>query len=208
MSRATDGPGASRGAGPGSDTDVSGVATATEDGALGHEKAYEVLSNTRRRHVIHYLLQRDGRVSLRDLSQQVAAWENGVDPDDVTAQQRKRVYTALHQSHLPKLHETGIVDYDTDRGTIAPTDRVADLRVYMDVVPKHEIPWGRYYIGCGLIMGGAALAASLGVVPFDLLAGFSWAILTAIVVVVSGLVHSYTARQTELGSEGPPPERR
>lgn len=208
MSRATDGPGASRGAGPGSETGVSGTDDETADEALGHEAAYEVLSNARRRHVIHYLLQRDCPVAIRDLSRQVAAWENGIDPDDVTSQQRKRVYTALHQSHLPKLVDTGVVDYDKARGTIAPTDRVADLRVYMEVVPEHEIPWSVYYTGLGLVLGGAALIAALGVFPFDLLSGFGWAGLTAALFVISGLVHTYTSRQHELGSEGPPPEQR
>lgn len=207
MSRATDGPGSDRGVGPGSDTSVSAVSTESE-GKLGREEAYEVLSNTRRRHVIHYLLQRDETVSLRDLSRQVAAWENGIEPHEVTSKQRKRVYTALHQSHLPKLDEASVVEYDTDRGVIAPTDRVAELRVYMEVVPENEIPWSVYYTGCGLVMGGATLVASLGLFPFDELSGFAWAGLTAILFVLSGLVHVYTSRQHELGSEGPPPELR
>jgi len=158
--------------------------------------------------VIHYLLQQEEPVSLRDLSRQVAAWENRIEPADVTPRQRKRAYTALHQSHLPKLDDTGIVEYDTDRGRIEPTDRLAELRVYMEVVPSHEIPWNVYYTGCGLVMGTAAFVAALGVFPFDLLSGFAWAGLTAATLVVSGLVHTYTARQHELGSEGPPPEHR
>ena len=207
MSRATDGPGPDRGDRPGSDDGVSTVTTEPAD-ALGRQQAYEVLSNTRRRHVIHYLLQQDEPVTLRDLSRQVAAWENRIEPEAVSSKQRKRVYTALHQSHLPKLDTCGVVDYDTDRGIIAPTDRVTDLRVYMEVVPENEIPWSVYYTGVGLIMGAAALLASFGLFPFDQLSGFAWAGLTATRVVVSGLVHVYTSRQQALGSLGPPPENR
>lgn len=205
MSNATEEPVATRGGGSPDDdrTDVR-----SEESTLSPEDAYEVLSNARRRHVIHYLLQQEGGISLRELSRQVAAWENDIEAEEVTSKQRKRVYTALHQSHLPKLDDTGVVEYDSDRSVVSPTERVSDLRLYLEVVPENEIPWSVYYTGLGVVCGGSALLSWAGLVPFSLMGGYAWAGLTALFVILSGAIHIWTARNHELGSEGPPPELR
>lgn len=67
------------------------------------DEVFKALSNRRRRNVITYLKQHDDDARVRDISEQLAAWENDVEIPEVTYKQRKRVYTALHQSHLPKL---------------------------------------------------------------------------------------------------------
>ena len=206
MSGATQEPVSGRGAGVGPD----GPSTVESETAqpLRREDAFEVLSNARRRHVIHYLVQQDDRVTLRDLSEQIAAWENDVETVDVSSKQRKRVYTALRQSHLPKLDDKGVVHFDADRGTVHPTDRMSDLKVYMEVVPEHEIPWSHYYLGIGMLCSTVTVLAWTGLFPFGELSGFAWAGVTAILVVLSGLVHVYATGQNELGTQGPPPELR
>jgi len=77
-------------------------------GTLSKDLVFTMLSNGRRRHVIHYLKQRGERVTIRELSRQVAAWENGIETDALDYKQRKRVYTSLHQTHLPKLDDLGV----------------------------------------------------------------------------------------------------
>jgi len=67
------------------------------------DEVFKALSNRRRRNVITYLKQHDDDARVRDIAEQLAAWENDVEIPEVTYKQRKRVYTALHQSHLPKL---------------------------------------------------------------------------------------------------------
>ncbi|MFD1589105.1 hypothetical protein ACFR9U_19160 [Halorientalis brevis] len=206
MSGATQEPVSGRGAGVGPDS-PSTVESETAQ-SLRREDAFEVLSNARRRHVIHYLLQQEDRVTLRDLSEQIAAWENDVEPVDVSSKQRKRVYTALRQSHLPKLDDKEIVHFDADRGTVQPTDRLSDLKVYMEVVPEHEIPWSHYYSGIGVISACVTVLSWTGLVPFSELPGHLLAGLTAGLVLVSGLVHAYETQKSHLGSDGPPPECR
>lgn len=169
---------------------------------------FEMLSNARRRHVVHYLLQHDETVTLRALSRQIAAWENNVAPEDVTSKQRKRVYTALHQSHLPKLDECGVIDFNDDRSLITPTERVSDLQVYLEVVPDNEIPWSVYYTGLGLFSASLLAAKTIGLFPFSELSGLAWAVLIVLLYTASALGHLYHTRQMKLGGEGPPPEFR
>src|SRR6056297_2116585 len=76
-------------------TDSATTAITTDD-------LFKTLSNRRRRYVLHYLKQHagTGAVPIRTLSEHIAGWENGVDVATVNSKQRKRIYTALHQTHL------------------------------------------------------------------------------------------------------------
>jgi uncharacterized membrane protein len=116
------------------------------------ETIFETLSSRRRRFVLHYLKQVDGQVTIRELSEVVTAWENHIDRDEVTPKQRKRVYTGLHQTHLPKMDRLGIVEYDTNRGTVSLTDHVSEFDIYLDVVPKDDIPWSEFYLALGSVL--------------------------------------------------------
>src|SRR6056297_2742000 len=86
------------------------------------DEVFTALSNRRRRNVITYLKQHDDDARVRDIAEQLAAWENDVEVPKVTYKQRKRVYTALHQSHLPKLADGGFIDYEPNRGIVSLTE--------------------------------------------------------------------------------------
>lgn len=82
------------------------------------DELFQALANRRRRRVIHAL--EDGTRDLGALARAIAAVENGIDIDDVDAQQRKRVYISLYQVHLEKLDEWNVVEWDAQAQTIAP----------------------------------------------------------------------------------------
>jgi hypothetical protein len=173
---------------------------------LSRNDAFHVLSNRRRRYALHYLHQQDGSVELRDLAEQVAAWENGTTPDGVGSGERKSVYISLHQSHLPKMDEVGVVEYDKDRNTVALTDSAEQLAVHLEVVPEGHLPWSEVYLGLAAV--GAALVAAVWVdaYPFSLLPGLAWASVVVAVFAVAAVVHSYHDRGFVVGSDGPPAE--
>ena len=115
-----------------SETDVApgGARVATgQDESLGGNAArmddvFHVLQNARRRLVLVYLSDVEGAVEMRAIAEQVAAWENGTTVEAITSEQRQRVYIALYQSHLPKMDELGVVDYDQARGVVERTPQV------------------------------------------------------------------------------------
>jgi DNA-binding transcriptional ArsR family regulator len=176
-----------------------------DDGSLSKDLVFTMLSNARRRHVIHYLKQRGERVTIRELSRQVAAWENGVETDDLDYKQRKRVYTSLHQTHLPKLDDAGIVDYDRDRGTVALGTGASELEVYMEIVPEKELPWSVYYLGLGVISLALVSLVWLDVFPFAGVPDAALAALVAVVFTASAAVQTYYSGDVRLGGTGPPP---
>lgn len=188
-------------------TESVSAATSTSPDGPSRTDIYHVLSNERRRYVLHYLLQQeDNAASKYELSKQVAAWENGVPIEEVTSSQRKRVYVALHQNHVPQMIKRGTVEYADDQVVLA--DDVEDIDVYMDVVRGGDIPWSQFYLGLGTVGGGATVAGWVGLIPFSLLPGYVWALVVALSVAVTGAVHTYLNRKHRLGMDGAPPECR
>lgn len=172
---------------------------------LTQDAAFTMLSSRRRRCILHYLMQEDREVSLRELSMQLAAWENDVDVDAVTHKQRMRVYTALRQFHLPKLDENGVVEFDSSAGVVELTDDATELEVYLDVVPHDEIPWSTYYLGLGNICAVAVVLSWVDLFPFSVVPGLGLAALVTALFVGSAIGHRYYERQHRLGSAGEPP---
>ena len=170
------------------------------------EEVFQTLSNQRRRFVVHALEQEQGPLELRSLSTQIAAWENGKSVQAVDSQERRRVYNSLQQVHLPQMDDDDLIEYDKRSGTIRPTDDIADLQVYLEVVRGNDIPWSTYYLLLGvfsLLFAGAAVG---GVPPFGSLPTVVAALVPGVLLTASGVAHTYVSRQRRLGREGPPPE--
>lgn len=173
--------------------------------SLSKDTIFSTLSNQRRRYVIHYLKHDPEQVRIRDLAEQVAAWENDITVEELTYKQRKRVYTSLHQTHLPKMNDCGIVEYDRDRGLISIASKAAELDVYLEVVSEDDIPWSHFYLGlsaAALLLVGVAWAGILpvGVPPLG------YAAVIALAFGVTAGVHSYLTRQMRVGATDTPVE--
>ena len=173
--------------------------------SLSKQTVFDILSNERRRYVLHHLLSKDGEADLRDLSLQVAAWENELEPDDVSRQQRKRVYATLRQTHLPRMAEAGIIEYDEDRSIATVTSQVEDIELYLDVVPKRELSRSEFYLGLSAAATALLAAVWIGAYPFVLLPDVVWMAVVVLAFLLSAAVDTYFARYRRLGSRGSPP---
>nr|WP_192813802.1 MULTISPECIES: hypothetical protein [Halorubrum] len=163
------------------------------------DEIFTALSNRRRRNVITYLKRNGDGARVRDIAEQLAAWENDRGINEVTYKQRKRVYTALHQSHLPKLAASGFIEYESDRGTVSLTAESRKLEVYLEVVSDNEILWSEYYVGLAITCGLLAAAAWAGTVPFAAVSGYAYATLFALAFGASGLAHRASTKRNRLG---------
>ncbi|WP_424018461.1 DUF7344 domain-containing protein [Halorientalis pallida] len=135
-------------------------AQTTERADLDAGEIHDILRNDRRRLAIKCLREQDGALSVRDLSEEVATRETGESP--APRDKRRSVYVSLHQTHLPKLDDLGIVNYDTDSKEVRLRDRAAEITTYMEVVPRYGITWAEYYLVLGILGFGTVLAASIG----------------------------------------------
>lgn len=176
------------------------------DMSLARDDVYEVLSNRRRRFVIHYLRGNGPRATLGTLAEHVAAWENGIDVAAVGSAARKNVYTSLQQFHLPKMEDLNLVHFDRRAGEVELTEEADDVDVYLEVVEGHDVPWSLYYLGVGGLTGAVTLGHALGL---PLLAGMTdvgCAVFTVTAIAAMALIHTYYTREMRLGTDGPPPE--
>ncbi|NUB92249.1 hypothetical protein HT576_14620 [Haloterrigena sp. SYSU A121-1] len=128
-----------------------------EQSELEPDDIFHILQTSRRRHVLRYLRRAGEPMTLRDLAERIAADEHETTVENLTSDQRQRVYISLYQSHLPKLDTRGIVDYDKDRGIVESTPMAAQFDPYLSGLESESTdPWPRRYAGT---VGGCALLA-------------------------------------------------
>ena len=77
----------------------------------------EAVSHQRRRNVLYYLYDHT-TAATRSLARELTAWEAGVPVDEVSAEDREHMLIDLHHTHLPKLADAGIIEYDPRSGAI------------------------------------------------------------------------------------------
>ncbi|WP_456071302.1 DUF7344 domain-containing protein [Haladaptatus caseinilyticus] len=158
---------------------VGGATSSSQDTAssqpLSKDTIFHILQVQRRRLTLQYLHGRTDAVSLRNLAEQVAAWENEMSVMELTSKERQRAYISLYQTHLPTLDTEGIIEYDKDRGTIRRTSRADQFDPYLfDTAPQDSSDsstdsalnrrWRRYYLG-GTLFSTSLLGAKLLQLP-------------------------------------------
>lgn len=132
---------------------------------LSRDDIFHILQTKRRRDVLRYLQTRTEPVELGELAEQIAAWEQETTVDQLHSTERQRVYISLYQSHLPKLDNRGIVDYDKDRGFVTKTPLAAQLEPYLEETRPNRTPWPRRYGAVTLCCTLFFVVAATGVVP-------------------------------------------
>ena len=145
----------------------------TETKELSTDSIFHILQNQRRRSALRYLAETEGSVQMRDLAEQVAAWEHDTTVQALSSDERQRVYIALYQSHLPKLDNEGIIEYNQSRGTVEPTPVADQVAPYLQSTSDGDSEPGEqsdaesnvvYYSGVlglsTLVVGSAAAGLS------------------------------------------------
>ena len=168
---------------------------------LSRDEIFDVLCNQRRRLVLQALGDHPEGLSLRELSELVAARECETTPGAVTTDQRKRTYISLYQTHIPKMDRLGVVEVDGQGHTVRLTDAVSQFDVYLEVVPPRGISWSTYYgglAGFGLVLA-AALAA--GAHPLTELPGVVYLTFFSLVLAVSAAVNTLENRRSRLDDD-------
>lgn len=170
---------------------------ATSEPFLTQDVVFDLLSSPRRRYVLYYLRETGESIELTDLAEQVAAWENETTVEEITEQERKRVYVSLYQTHIPRLDEAGVIDYDRDSGSVALASEASEIDQYLGS-PDEEFSWPWVYL---LLAAASALVfglSSIEALPFPAVSDA--VVVTAIIAafVLTAVVHTvYTLRTNQ-----------
>lgn len=114
---------------------VSGL-VAGDNEELGLDEIFGTLSNSRRRAAIAVVLEYEN-ITFRELVDRVAEVEYGHPIEDISSDERHRIYVALQQTHVRKLEEAGAIDNDDRRITPGPN---ADLfEAYLEKIGERSL---------------------------------------------------------------------
>ncbi|MFC6990643.1 hypothetical protein ACFQH3_01865 [Haladaptatus sp. GCM10025707] len=200
----------------GAAADIADVVTAPVE-PLSKDDTFHLLQNERRRMALAYLNQQTGTVEMRDVAEQVAAWENDTTVQQLHSDERQRVYIALYQTHLPKLDDSGVISYNQSRGLIEMTSHVADLCEYIDLPqvddapsssaaqtadatdadaaqPAYDLEWSDYYLGLSGVSTLALLASAAGFIPATIIPQFAIVVLVVAAFTLSAAGQAFLAR--------------
>ncbi|MDS0220965.1 hypothetical protein NDI54_06350 [Haloarcula sp. S1AR25-5A] len=108
------------------------------DDELTRDDLFHVLQCRRRRLVLKYLHEYPGDepADMSDIAEHIAALEHDTTVDSLRSKQRQRVYIALYQSHLPKMDDAGVINYNQDRGLVEATALADSFDGYLDEEPS------------------------------------------------------------------------
>jgi hypothetical protein len=163
---------------------------------LAETEIHDILRNDRRRHVLEHLQESLGSVTVRELSETIAAREAGESPPPRPL--RESVYNSLHQTHLPKLDDEGVVDYDKHRKTVELQSGARDVNVYMEVVTEYGITWADYYRSVATLALALVVASELGTPGVSAAPPLLWASVSLGAITASTAYQLWTRRWTYL----------
>lgn len=126
---------------------------------LTESEAHDILRNERRRAVLQIAYDSSGTIPVRDLSERIAAEETGADP--APRSDRQSVYVSLIQTHLPKLDEAAVINYDDQHKTITSGPAADQLRSYM-TGRSRPVDASASAVASGKMLGLVLVAAVVG----------------------------------------------
>lgn len=152
----------------------------SEEPAFSKDEIFHLLQNERRRMVLRYLRGTEGAVRMRDVAEQVAAWEHDTTVEELTSTQRQRVYIPLYQSHLSKLDDAGLIEYQQNRGIVERQPLADRVDQYLELDSSEESPdeqetddgeWDDYYIVTTVLCYAVLLGAVIELPFISFLSG-------------------------------------
>ena len=103
------------------------------DLGLTMDAAFRLLSDRRRRYVLYHLRDVERVTTLDALTEQVAHWEGTGRDADANAE---RIAVSLVHNHLPKLEESGVVEYDRRQGDVVTAEQFDEVVSLLELVDE------------------------------------------------------------------------
>jgi hypothetical protein len=98
---------------------------------LSSDELFDLLSHHRRRYVIECLDRYGSPMSLPDLADECVVMEHRKAFDDIPGETVKRMYMSLYHTHIPRLVESRVVEYDQESDSVALGPNAARLEPHV-----------------------------------------------------------------------------
>ena len=97
---------------------------------LDLDTVFDALAHSHRRAIISSLLERESGMTVDELVEDLLAVPS---PTADPGKAHSRVTVAVSHSHLPKLADMGLIEWDRDQRFVEPTASLSTLRPVLDV---------------------------------------------------------------------------
>lgn len=167
-----------------------------DDLELDKRDIFDTLRNDRRRQLIEILGEDpNNMISVRELSTRIAEDESNESPPPRNI--RNSVYVSLHQTHLPKLDQLGIVEYDSETKMAQIGEVHSEIARYtppLTCVSLIDLPTnpGLYIL---LVTGVTALVLAGIILDLPLINRIDVGMLTAIYLAVIGVMGYWSFKE-------------
>ncbi|WP_323192611.1 hypothetical protein [Halostella sp. PRR32] len=91
---------------------------------------FRLLSSQRRRYVLHSLKEYENPLALADLAKEVGIRETDGANSEVSVEEVKRISISLYHTHIPKLRDANIVQYDKETDIVTLSDEGVQWEEY------------------------------------------------------------------------------
>jgi len=95
-----------------------GSAGVDVDGVLELDGVFAALGHPRQRYLLYTLVRDAGDKTLTELAEKIVAWEQDKPISKVSDDERTRVEVSLYHSHVPKLADLGVLEYQEGENII------------------------------------------------------------------------------------------
>ena len=112
--------------------------------SVAFDRFLELCSDRHRRVVVAVLAGQRRTLTLQDLTKAVVRHGHHRAPEDAPGDVLEREQLSLYHCHVPALADAGLVDFDTTRHLVEPTERLHEwqslLSTLLDADPALESP--------------------------------------------------------------------
>lgn len=109
---------------------VAEIAEFVENKPITYEIMFTVLSHERRRYALYCLRKYRTPMALADLADEVARLEHGTRPlTEISEEEVKRIYVDLYHSHVPKMEDANLLEYDQERDSVRLEHDLSNLNL-------------------------------------------------------------------------------
>lgn len=113
-------------------------ATTPAEKLLPLETVFDLLAKPRRRETLYYLLDCTHPATVDELTEHVTRREVATRTETVSTEAYERVGEALHRTHLPRLADAGVIDYDAETGLVTRAEQIRPLDEFLHLAGEHD----------------------------------------------------------------------
>ncbi|MFC4551552.1 MULTISPECIES: DUF7344 domain-containing protein [Halorussus] len=94
----------------------------------------DVCEHEHRRIVLAALANQHQSLSIDDLTNAIVKHNHHTPPAEASDETVTQIQTGLHQVHLPKLAEAGLIQYDSERQLVEPTAQLGQAESHLSAI--------------------------------------------------------------------------